>query len=259
MKEEKRDLVVIGTGRTEKTLENIERLGATATRDNREACRRADIVILSVKPFNLPSVVEIAEEIREKTVLSVVAGVRTDFLESMFPGARVIRAMPNIDALAKASVTALSAGKSARDEDKTLAEDIFRTIGDVIWIPEEQMDPFTALIGSGPGLIAELIDALVLGAVAAGMPRDLAYATMLKLLEGTARTLEVTGMHPAQLRDLVATPAGTTIKGIYMMELRAVKAALMEAVQKAAERSHELGMELSHFLQENTKTSIISS
>jgi len=250
---------LIGTGRTEETLERVKKLGAIATRDNKEACRRADVVILSVKPFHLPSIAGIAEDVEGKIVLSVIAGVRTDLLESMFPGARVIRAMPNIDALAKASITALSAGKSAREEDKAVAEDIFRTIGEVIWIPEEQMDPFTALIGSGPGLIAELIDALVLGAVAAGMPRDLAYTTMLKLLQGTARALEVTGMHPAQLRDLVATPAGTTIRGIYTIELRAVKAALMEAVQKAAERSHELGIELLHFLQRNMKAEVVSS
>lgn len=169
----------------------------------------------------------------------------------MLPGARVVRAMPNINAMVKSSITALSAGKTANSRDKVIAEEIFRTIGDIIWIPEEYMDAFTALIGSGPGIIAELIDALVLGAVATGMPRELAYKAMLKLLEGTIRALEKTGWHPAILRDTVATPAGTTIRGIYVMELRAVKAALMETIQQATKRSIELGLEISQWLSRN--------
>jgi len=166
--------------------------------------------------------------------------------------------MPNINAIVKSSITALSAGKTASSKDKAIAEEVFRTIGDTIWIPEEYMDAFTALIGSGPGIIAELIDALVLGAVATGMPRELAYRATLKLLEGTIKTLERTGWHPAILRDIVATPAGTTIKGIYVMELRAVKAALMETIQQATKRSIELGLEISKWLDRhiNSKAEI---
>ncbi|HIQ03037.1 MAG TPA: pyrroline-5-carboxylate reductase [Desulfurococcales archaeon] len=259
LRKEKPYWTVIGTGRSEETLAKIRGLGAIATRDNKDACRRADVIILSVKPYHLPIVInDIRDVVNGKTILSVIAGVKTRLIEEALPGARVIRAMPNINAIVKSSITALSAGKTASSKDKAIAEEVFRTIGDTIWIPEEYMDAFTALIGSGPGIIAELIDALVLGAVATGMPRELAYRATLKLLEGTIKTLERTGWHPAILRDIVATPAGTTIKGIYVMELRAVKAALMETIQQATKRSIELGLEISKWLDRhiNSKAEI---
>jgi len=260
LKEKKPNWTIIGTGRREETLARVRELGAIATNDNKEACKRADIIVLSVKPFHLPVVAEaVRDVINSKTVLSVVAGVKTSLLEEMLPGARVVRAMPNINAVVKYAITALAAGKSANNEDKVIAEEVFRTIGDIMWIPEEYMDAFTALIGSGPGFIAELVDALVLGAVATGMPRELAYKAMLRLLEGTVKALEKTGWHPAVLRDLVATPAGTTIKGIYIMELRAVKAALMETVQQATKRSIELGLEISDWLNKNMKNKSIKN
>lgn len=210
--------------------------------------------MLSVKPFHLPIVVEdIRGVVKNKTVLSVVAGVKTELLEKMLPGARVVGAMSNINAVVKSAITALTADRSADNEDRAVAEEVFRMLGDVVWIPEEYMDAFTALIGIGPAFVAELIDALVLGAVATGMPRELAYKAMLRLLEGTVRALEETRWHPAILRDLVVTPAGTTIRGIYTMELRAVKAALMETVQQATKRSIELGLEISNWLNKNMK------
>ena len=234
---------VVGTGRREETLENVRRLGAKATRDNRWAASWADVVIISVKPHHLPEVVkEIMSTVRGKVLVSVVAGVRVKTLEKLFPGAVVYRAMPNINVVIGRSTTAVTPARG--DEHDVVVDSMFKCMGSVYWIPEELFDVWTALIGSGPAFIAEIVDALVLGAVSAGMPRDIAYRALLDMITSTVELLRDNKMHPSQLRDLVATPAGTTIRGLKVLEERAVKAALMEVVEKSAERSRELGEEI---------------
>ena len=232
---------VIGTGRSDETIERVRRIGAIATKDNAMACRIADVIILSVKPSHLRDLLPLSKHLEGKLVISVLAGVSTSILESEFPKARVVRAMPNINAIIGASVTAISTGRSAKESDVEVAERIFRKLGDVFRVPEEYMDPITALIGSGPALISEIIDAMLLGAVAAGMPRELAYKMLLRLMEGTVRVLEGTGMHPAQLRDLVTTPGGTTITGISVMEEMRVKSGIIYAIKGASDRAKEIG------------------
>ena len=233
---------IVGTGRREDTLENIRRLGVKATRDNRWAASWANIIVVSVKPHHLIEIVkEIMSVVDRKILVSVVAGVRVKTLEKLFPGAIVYRAMPNINAVIGESVTALTPAR--KSEFDVIVESMFKCMGSVYWIPEELFDVWTALIGSGPAFIAEIVDALVLGAVSAGMPRDTAYRALLDMIASTIKLLR-DGMQPSQLRDLVATPAGTTIKGIKVLEEHAVKAALMDVVEKSAARSRELGEEI---------------
>ena len=239
---------IVGTGRREETLESIRRLGVEATRDNRWAASWADIIVISVKPYHLPKVAkEILYVVDGKILVSVVAGVRVKTLEKLFPGAIVYRAMPNINAVIGRSTTAVTPLREG--EHSVIVDLMFRCMGSVYWIPEELFDVWTALIGSGPAFIAEIVDALVLGAVSAGMPRDIAYRAVLDMIASTTRLLE-DNMHPSQLRDLVATPAGTTIRGIKVLEERAVKAALMEVIEKSAERSRELGEEIDRVVLE---------
>jgi len=252
LKAVKDDFSAIGTGRSDETLRRVREIGAVALRDNEKACRMADVVLICVKPFQLPNILHLRNCLADKAVISVMAGVKTELLESVFPGARVVRAMPNINILVNSSVTALAAGKSAEKRDMEIAEEIFRKLGSVMWISEEYMDPFTALVGSGPAFIAEIIDALVLGAVSAGMPRDMAYMALLKLIEGTIKNLE-TGVHPIQLRDLVTTPAGTTIAG--MSRIIKVKEDVVRAVRDASRRAEELGAEVSSRVEQSLKFS----
>ena len=233
---------VVGTGRREETLENVRKLGVKATRDNRWAASWADVVIISVKPHHLAGVVkEIMSVVRGKVLVSVVAGVRVKTLEKLFSGAIVYRAMPNINAVIGKSSTAITPARENKYD--VIVDSMFKCMGSVYWIPEELFDVWTALIGSGPAFVAEIVDALVLGAVSAGMPRDIAYRALLDMIASTVELLR-DKMHPSQLRDLVATPAGTTIKGLKVLEERAVKAALMEVVEKSVERSRELGEEI---------------
>jgi len=236
---------VTATGRSAETLKRIEELGARATRDNRKAVEQADLVVVSVKPHHFPQLLrETGFDVWEgKTVVSVMAGVRLATLQGVLEGAEVYRAMPNLNAHVGKSATAIAEnGAGAR---KGLVEELFSLVGQTYWVPEEYLDVWTGLAGSGPAFLAEIIDALAMGAVASGMSRELAYRAVLDVMEGTALLLKArAGVHPAQLRDEVATPAGTTIRGLTVLESEGVKAALMKVVEEASRRSREIGAEV---------------
>lgn len=231
---------VTATGRREVTLENARRLGAEATRDNRAAVRWADVVVLSVKPHHFPRILsEVGPEPwAGKVVASVMAGVSLRTLRHHLRGAEVFRAMPNINALVGKSSTAVAGDRGSGNAP--IIEKIFSTLGRVHWVPEDLIDAWTGLAGSGPAYIAEIVDGLILGALAVGMPRDLALETILDVLEGTAELLRRYRMHPAQMRDEVTTPAGTTIAGLSILEAEGVKAALIKTVKAATERAAEI-------------------
>ncbi len=231
---------VMATGRREVTLENARRLGAVATRDNRAAVEWGEVIILSVKPHHFPKVLaEVGPEAwAGKVVASVMAGVSLRTLRHYLRGAEVFRAMPNINALVKKSSTAVAGEKGS--EAAAVVEKIFSALGRVYWVPEDLIDAWTGLAGSGPAYIAEIVDGLILGALAVGMPRDLALETILDVLEGTAELLRRYRMHPAQMRDEVTTPAGTTIAGLSILEAEGVKAALIKTVKAATERATEI-------------------
>lgn len=233
---------VIATGRRRETLEAARSLGAEAARDNARAARQADLVVVSVKPHHFPLVApQLREAVEGKVVVSIVAGVRLSTLRLAFPGAEVYRAMPNINALIARSTTALATDGDSRGPRAGLVEGLFKCLGSVYWIPEEWMDAWTALVGSSPAFIAEIVDALVMGAVMVGMPRELAYKALLDALKATAEHLERSPAHPLQLRDEVTTPAGTTIYGLAKLESEGVKAGLMKVIEASTRRGSQLG------------------
>lgn len=243
VKENCKDVEVIATGRREETLRNAEQLGAKATRDNDEAVKEGKLVILSVKPQHFPIVVKQVGKDRwkGKIVVSVMAGVKLKTLESVLEGAEVYRAMTNVNAMVKKASTAVATNNG---KNKDAVENLLKLLGTVYWVPEEFIDVWTALIGSGPAFLAEIIDALTMGAVASGMPRELAYNAILDVMEGTAVLLKARNSHPISVRDEVTTPAGTTIRGLMVMEARGVKSALMETIEAAYKRSIEIGNEI---------------
>ncbi|MEM4481942.1 MAG: pyrroline-5-carboxylate reductase dimerization domain-containing protein, partial [Desulfurococcaceae archaeon] len=158
------------------------------------------------------------------------------------------RAMTNINVLVRKASTAIAL-QDNNAHSKTVVEELFKCMGAVYWVPEEYIDVWTGLVGSGPAFIAEIIDGLVLGAVASGMPRDIAYKSILDVLEGTAILLREIDSHPAVVRDEVITPAGTTIRGIMMMESEGVKSALMKTIESAYKRSSEIGIEIDQYVR----------
>ncbi|MFA5515800.1 MAG: pyrroline-5-carboxylate reductase [Desulfuromonadales bacterium] len=220
-----------------------QRYAVTVTADNREAAAGADLLLLAVKPQMAAEVLAgIADVFTcDKLLISILAGTPTRALEEPLGKApRVVRAMPNTPALVGAGATALCGGRYAGQEDLAAALRLFETVGTVQMVGEGQMDAVTGLSGSGPAYVFTLIEALADGGVKEGLPRATALALATQTVLGAARMVRE-GEHPAVLRDRVCSPGGTTIAGVKALEDRGFRAALMEAVTKAAERSRELG------------------
>ncbi|MCP9885057.1 pyrroline-5-carboxylate reductase [Synechococcus sp. ATX 2A4] len=174
-------------------------------------------------------------------LISVLAGVRLARLQAAFPGWRVVRAVPNTPCLVRAGITGLAWGEQLSDGQRHCVRELFGRVGQVLELPEPQLDGLLALASSGPALMAVVIEALADGGVAAGLPRALAQQLALAMTGGTVALLQQKGLHPGQLKDMVSSPAGTTITALRQLERGAVRSALIEAVLAAAERSRELG------------------
>ena len=174
-------------------------------------------------------------------VISILAGVSLNKLEAAFGGQPVIRAMPNTPATVGAGITAIAPGKAGTPSHMEQATAIFKAVGEVVEVPEHLMDAVTGLSGSGPAYVAVMIEAIADGGVAAGLPRAIASKFALSTVLGTAQLLQESEMHPAQLKDQVTSPGGTTIAGIAQLERAGFRSALIEAVQAAKERSQQLG------------------
>ena len=172
--------------------------------------------------------------------ISIMAGISTSVLARRLDNRRVVRAMPNLAVVIGESSTALTALKEAREaEDLAFARALFATVGDVYEIPEHLFDAFTGMSASAPAYLAVVAEALADAGVKMGMPRALALRLAADALAATGELLK--GRHPAQVKDEVASPGGTTIHGLHALEARAVRAAFYEAVEAATRRGHELG------------------
>lgn len=174
-------------------------------------------------------------------LISVLAGVSLARLQASFPGWRVVRAVPNTPCLVQAGITGLAWGEQLSDGQRHCVRQLFGRVGQVLELPEPQLDGLLAVASSGPALMAVVIEALADGGVAAGLPRALAQQLALAMTGGTVALLQQKGLHPGQLKDMVSSPAGTTITALRQLERGAVRSALIEAVLAAAERSRALG------------------
>ena len=223
-------------------LEEKKRLEALGIKvyvnNNRAAAAEADVVLIAVKPGQVPHVLrEIAGEVKGKLLISIAAGVPTSLIESLAPGARVVRVMPNICAWVREAAVAVAKGRTASKEDVKVAKGILAAMGRVVEVDERYMDAVTALSGSGPAYVFSFIEALVLGGLAVGLPRDVALKLAAQTVAGAAKMVLETGKHPAELRDMVTTPGGTTIEALKALEKSGFRGAVIEAVVKAYEKS----------------------
>lgn len=218
--------------------------GVTVTGDNGTAARDADLVILAIKPQDMENVLqELAPVIDDKKlVISIAAGISTGFMESKLPeGVRVVRVMPNTPALIGEGAAALSRGKNASEQDLELANLIFSVLGITVVVKEELMDAVTGLSGSGPAYGFVIIEALSDAGVLMGLSRDVALKLAAQTLLGAAKLCLQGDRHPAELKDMVTSPGGTTIAGLQALEKGKLRASLMSAVEAATRRSEELG------------------
>jgi pyrroline-5-carboxylate reductase len=217
--------------------------GSRAVTGNADVVRAARVIVLAVKPAQVAAVLAEAKAAwtPEHLLISIAAGVPLARLEAALPGARVVRVMPNTPAFVGASASAYATGKSARAEDGELTQKLFSAVGIALAVKESLLDAVTGLSGSGPAYVFMMIEALSDGGVAAGLPRDIATRLAAQTVLGSARLLLETGLHPGALKDMVASPGGTTIDGLHELEKAGVRGALMNAVLAAAEKSRKLG------------------
>ena len=202
---------------------------------------QAPIQLLAVKPQQIDAVAAAAPvQVSGEPLISVLAGVSLQRLQRLFPSHRCVRAVPNTPALVGAGLTALAWGDGISSAQRGSVVNLFSAVGEVLDLPEAKLDGFLALTSSGPAFIALVAEAMADGAVAAGLPREMAHRLSHRTLAGTAALLQERELHPAVLKDMVSSPGGTTIAGLRRLEQSGLRSALIEAVVAAAERSREL-------------------
>ncbi|PWB79555.1 MAG: pyrroline-5-carboxylate reductase [Candidatus Methylomirabilota bacterium] len=220
------------------------RYGIQTVANGRDAALKASILILAVKPQDMEAALqEIAAAVdTNKTVVSVAAGITIAFIAERLPaGARIVRAMPNAPALVLAGAAGIAKGEHATVEDLQIAEAIFASVGKAVIVEEKHLDAVTGLSGSGPAYVFLFVEALADAGVKVGLARDVARLLATQTVLGAARMVLESGRHPAELKDIVASPGGTTIAGLYALERGGLRGTLMEAVEAATIRSRELG------------------
>jgi pyrroline-5-carboxylate reductase len=238
------DEILLGEPSPERRQVLSEQYSIETTGHNREVIEVSRVILLAIKPQVFETVAKDFLGVRcdpPPLVLSVLAGLSLTTLENAVPGWPVVRAMPNTPSTVGAGITALAMGSRATSDHSELASKIFSAVGQVVQVPESMMDAVTGLSGSGPGYVSIVIEALADGGVAAGLPRAIAHQLALQTVLGTAELLQKTGMHPAELKDRVTSPGGTTIAGIACLEELGLRSSLIEAVRTASSRSRELG------------------
>jgi pyrroline-5-carboxylate reductase len=218
--------------------------GIVVAKDNKRVAREADILILAVKPQNMGEVLSDLAAVVGKSclVISIAAGISIKFIEERLKkGVRVIRVMPNTPALIGEGMAALAISASATQKDLAQARQIFDAVGLTVEVKEELMNAVTGLSGSGPAYGFIIIEALSDAGVRMGLSRDVALKLAAQTLLGAAKLCLKGDKHPGELKDMVASPAGTTIAGIKALEEGKIRATLMAAVEAATLRAKELG------------------
>jgi len=237
------DQIHATVGHAERALALSTQWGVDVSTNNLEAASQSDLILLGVKPFQVPALIE---EIRpaltkDKTLISFAASVKTRAIEDAAGlEMAVIRAMPNTPSALGAGAAALCRGRFVSAKQMELAERIFETVGRTVTVDEKHMDAVTGLSASGPAYIYIIIEALAEAGVKVGLPRDIATQLAAQTTFGSAKMVLETGYHPALLKDAVTTPAGCTIDGILELEEGGLRVTLIKAVMRATERAKQL-------------------
>lgn len=213
------------------------------SKDNAKIIEFADVIVLAVKPQVISSVLaQLNGAVKGKVVVSIAAGVSTSAIaEIVGSDARIVRVMPNTPALVLSGAAAVCGGGEATAEDVAMVKEMLDSVGSCIIIDESKMDAVTGLSGSGPAYVYQFIEALSDGGVKMGLTRPDAIMLAAKTVMGAAKMVLETGKHPAELKDAVTSPAGTTIAGVHEIEKGGVRSAVINAVEAGTLRSKELG------------------
>lgn len=216
--------------------------GVAAAGSNRELAEACDIVLLCVKPQVVDDVLDDLEDMsRERLLISICAGITLEHLETRLPMLPVVRVMPNTPALVLEGASALAKGMHATVEHLAVARAIFDAVGRTVVVSERHMDAVTGLSGSGPAYVFTIIEALADAGVNLGLARPQAQELAAQTLLGSAKMVLEGQANPAELKAMVTSPGGTTIRGLQVLERAGLRGILMDAVEAAAKRSRKLG------------------
>lgn len=223
-------------------MDKARNWGVNLTKDNEEVCKNSDIILLAVKPQNAAEALSQCKDALDgKAMMSIVAGVTVERLRAMTDGSpRILRIMPNTPAMVFEGAFALCSDNDFTPEELAQTEAIYRSIGVVELVPEHLIDTVCGLSGGGPAYTAMFIEALADGGVKQGLPRATAYRLAAQTCLGTAKMILEMDIHPGQLKDMVTSPGGTTIEGCEALEKGGMRAAVMECINAATEKSRSL-------------------
>ncbi|MFT4166825.1 MAG: pyrroline-5-carboxylate reductase [Microlunatus sp.] len=236
------DRIVATDRRPERQRDLTERYGISML-ENTDAAAQADTVIVVVKPQDMAELLdEIAPVLRPGTlVVSLAAGVDTAFMEARLGnGIPVIRVMPNTPALVDEGMFAISGGTHSGQEHLDHVTEILASIGRVVTVPERYQDAVTAVSGTGPAYLFFVVEAMIEAGVHMGLPRDVATELVVQTMLGSAKMIRETGEHPTVLRERVTSPGGTTAAAVKVLEDHKVRAAFLNAIEAARDRSRDL-------------------
>lgn len=214
--------------------------GVHIAENDADVCRNADLTLLAVKPQNAEEALGMCEDALDgKALMSIVAGISAERLQNMHKGtARILRIMPNTPAMVYEGAFALCSDNDLTEDELEAAKTLYETIGIVEMVPEHLINAVCALSGGGPAYAAMFIEALADGGVKQGLPRATAYRLAAQTCLGTSKMILETGMHPGQIKDMVTSPAGTTIEGCEKLEQGGMRGAVMDCIQAAADRGN---------------------
>ena len=242
---DKSDIIV--SDKNGAALENInKKYGVSTEKDNKNTAQRSDMLFLCVKPQFLSSVTdEIKDNIKEGSVIvSIVAGKSLCALgAALGADKKIIRVMPNTPALVGEGMAALVPNENVSEDETGEVIRVFSSFGKCERVTENLMDAVTAVSGSSPAYVFILIEAMADAAVAGGMARDKAYTFAAQAVLGSAKMVIDTGKHPGELKDMVCSPAGTTIDAVAALEKNGFRNAVIEAMRACMEKSNRLGNE----------------
>jgi pyrroline-5-carboxylate reductase len=217
--------------------------GVSTLTDNEKAIKGADLIVLAVKPQDLSQVMKSIKSSPEQLVLSIVAGASLSSLCQELNHAAVIRAMPNMPAQISQGVTIWTTTTEVNQEQKEIAQSILSSLGEEIYVADEKyLDMATALSGSGPAYVFLFIETLVDAGVHIGLPRNMAEKLVVQTVLGSVQTIQKMGKHPAELRNMVTSPGGTTAEALLQIEKGAFRSSILEAVAAAYSKSKRLSL-----------------
>lgn len=239
----KADNIIVSTKTKESAKKLNDKFGIMTTLDSKVVAKEAEIIILAVKPFMYKIIIdEIKSELNKgKLIISIAAGITIGNMEEWISeSSKIIRTMPNTPALVGQAMSAVCPNKNVTKDELEYCINIFESFGECVELDEKDFHAFTALCGSSPAYVFMFIEAMADAAVKLGIPRAKAYKMASQSVLGSAKMVLETGKHPGELKDMVCSPAGTTIDAVVELEKLGFRNSVIQAIDKCAEKSKSM-------------------